>query len=99
MKRNKVAILAMVLVCMALASTAFAFTAPASTDIMYKVYDLVVVKMIGGGITYIIGFVGLCSAAFILMQQKIVPAIFIIVGSIIFLSAGSMATAFGLTLF
>ena len=78
--------------------SAFAFTAPAQGDLMYNVYDLIVVKMIGGGITYIVGFIGLISAAYFIMQQKIVPGLFIIIGAIIFLSAGTMATAFGLCL-
>lgn len=78
--------------------SAFAFTAPAAGDLMYNVYDLVINKMIGGGITYIVGFIGLVSAAYFIMQQKIVPGLFIIIGAIIFLSAGAMATAFGLCL-
>lgn len=99
MKKKLALYTVLTLLVMAFTSiSAYAFTAPAATDIMYNVYDLIVNKMIGGGVTYIVGFIGLCSAAYFIMQQKIVPGLFIIIGSIIFLSAGSIATAFGLCL-
>lgn len=79
-----------------LATSAFAFTVPTQTDIMYKVYDVFVNKLVTNGLNYIIGFIGILVAAYLLMQQKIVPGLFVIIGGIIFLSAGSITTAFGL---
>ena len=78
------------------ASSAFAFTVPVATDIMYPVYDVLVNKLIGNGLNYIIGFIGVCVAAYLLMQQKIVPGLFTIIGGIVFLSAAGITTAFGL---
>lgn len=79
-----------------LATSAFAFVAPTSADIMYKVYDLLVNEMINKGVTYIVGFLGLCVAAYFIMQAKIMPGVFAIIGGIMFLSAGAITTAFGL---
>lgn len=79
-----------------MATSAFAFVAPESTDIMFQVYDLLVNEMINKGVTYIVGFLGLCVAAYFIMQAKIMPGIFAIIGGIMFLSAGAITTAFGL---
>lgn len=78
------------------ATSAIAFTAPANTDILYPVYDVFVNQLVGNGLNYIVGFIGILVAAYMLMQQKIVPGLFTIIGGIVFLSAGSITTAFGL---
>ncbi len=78
------------------ASSAFAFTVPQNTDILYPVYDILVNKLIANGLNYIVGFIGMIVAAYMLMQQKIIPGLFVIIGGIIFLSAGTITTAFGL---
>lgn len=79
-----------------LATSAFAFVAPVQGDIMFKVYDLLINDMINKGVTYIVGFLGLCVAAYFIMQAKIMPGVFAIIGGIMFLSAGAITTAFGL---
>jgi uncharacterized membrane protein HdeD (DUF308 family) len=78
-----------------LVTPAFAFTAPAANSILYSVYNLVIVGMINNGLTYIVGFISILAGAFFLMQQKMVVTLFCIIGGILFLSAGSIATAFG----
>jgi uncharacterized membrane protein HdeD (DUF308 family) len=78
-----------------IATSAFAFTAPATNSILYSVYNLVIVGMINNGLTYIVGFLSILAGAFFLMQQKMVVTLFCIIGGILFLSAGSIATAFG----
>ncbi len=78
------------------ATSAIAFVAPDTTDILYPVYDVFVNKLIANGLNYIVGFIGILVAAYMLMQQKIVPGLFTIIGGIVFLSAGSITTAFGL---
>lgn len=77
------------------ATSVFAFTAPATNSILYSVYNLVIVGMINNGLTYIVGFLSILAGAFFLMQQKMVVTLFCIIGGILFLSAGSIATAFG----
>lgn len=77
------------------ATSASAFTAPATNSILYSVYNLVIVGMINNGLTYIVGFISILAGAFFLMQQKMVVTLFCIIGGILFLSAGSIATAFG----
>ncbi|ANA41758.1 hypothetical protein A2G06_16585 (plasmid) [Geobacter anodireducens] len=78
------------------ATSAFAFVAPQNTDILYPVYDIFVNKLVGNGLNYIVGFLGILVAAYMLMQQKIVPGLFAIIGGIVFLSAGNITTSFGL---
>ncbi|MRR55430.1 MAG: hypothetical protein EG822_13130 [Deltaproteobacteria bacterium] len=78
-----------------LATPAFAFTVPAANSILYSVYNLIIVGMINNGLTYIVGFVSILAGAYFLMQQKMVVTLFCIIGGILFLSAGSIATAFG----
>ncbi len=77
------------------ATSASAFTAPATNSILYSVYNLVIVGMINNGLTYIVGFLSILAGTFFLMQQKMVVTLFCIIGGILFLSAGSIATAFG----
>jgi hypothetical protein len=78
-----------------MAVPAMAFTAPAANSILFSVYNLVIVGMINNGLTYIVGFISILAGAFFLMQQKMVVTLFCIIGGILFLSAGSIATAFG----
>jgi len=78
-----------------MAVPAMSFTAPAANSILYSVYNLVIVGMINGGLTYIVGFISILAGAFFLIQQKIMVTLFCIIGGILFLSAGSIATAFG----
>lgn len=81
---------------LAMASTsAFALTAPAAGDIMYPVFDLLVNQMINNGINYLVGFIGLCVAAYFVMNTKIMPALYCVIGAIMFMSAGTITTAFG----
>ncbi|ABL01372.1 hypothetical protein [Pelobacter propionicus] len=85
-----------VMFALLVAGSAFALTAPANTDIMYPVYNLLVNEMINKGVTYLVGFIGLCVAAYFIMQQRIIPGLFSIIGAIMFFSAGAITTAFGL---
>lgn len=78
-----------------LATPAFAFTVPATNSVLYSVYNLIIVNMINNGLTYIVGFISILAGAYFLMQQKMVITLFCIIGGILFLSAGSIATAFG----
>jgi len=77
------------------ATSAFAFNVPAANSILYSVYNLIIVGMINNGLTYIVGFLSILAGAFFLMQQKMVVTLFCVIGGILFLSAGSIATAFG----
>ena len=96
MFRKKITILSLTCLLALVASSAFAFVAPAATDIMFPVYDILVNKLVANGLNYIVGFIGILVAAYMLMQQKIVPGLFTIIGGIIFLSAGTITTSFGL---
>jgi len=78
-----------------LAVPAMAFTVPATNSILYSVYNLVIVAMINNGLTYIVGFISILAAGWFVIQTKIVMTLFCIIGGILFLSAGSIATAFG----
>jgi uncharacterized membrane protein HdeD (DUF308 family) len=72
-----------------------AFTAPAANSILYSVYNLVIVGLINNGVTYIVGVISILAGAYFLMQQKIVVTLFCIIGGILFLTANTIATAFG----
>jgi uncharacterized membrane protein HdeD (DUF308 family) len=80
---------------MLIAMPAMAFTVPAANSILYSVYNLVIVGLINNGVVYIVGIISIMAGAFFLMQQKIVICLFCIIGGILFLSAGTIATAFG----
>lgn len=74
---------------------AFAFAQPTANSILFSVYNLIIVGMINNGLTYIVGFLAILAGAFFLMQQKLVVTLFCLIGGILFLSAGTIATAFG----
>jgi uncharacterized membrane protein HdeD (DUF308 family) len=78
-----------------IAMPAFAFTVPAANSILFSVYNLVIVGLINNGVTYIVGVLSILAGAFFLMQQKIVVTLFCIIGGILFLTSGTIATAFG----
>jgi uncharacterized membrane protein HdeD (DUF308 family) len=78
-----------------IAMPAMAFTVPAANSILFSVYNLVIVGLINNGVVYIVGIISIMAGAFFLMQQKIVVTLFCIIGGILFLSAGAIATAFG----
>ena len=85
----------MSLIMILAATPTFAFTVPNPNSILYSVYNLVIVGMIDNGVTYIVGVLSILAGAFFLMQQKLIVTLFCIIGGILFLTAGSIATAFG----
>jgi uncharacterized membrane protein HdeD (DUF308 family) len=87
--------LATALFVLAAALPSLAFTVPSANSILYSVYNLVIVGLINNGVVYIVGIISIMAGAFFLMQQKIVICLFCIIGGILFLSAGTIATAFG----
>jgi len=94
--RKNLSILLLATLCFIfMALPAMAFVAPAANSILFSVYNLVIVGMINDGVTYIVGFISILAGAFFLMQQKIVVTLFCIIGGILFLTAGTIATAFG----
>ena len=78
------------------AAPANAFTAPVAGDMMYDVYNTLINSLISGGITYIIAFIGFLVAAYFLMQQKIVPGLFCMIGAAVIANVVTITTAFGL---
>jgi len=96
LSRKKHRVMLLALVCSVFtAMPAFAFTVPSANSILYSVYNLVIVGLINNGVVYIVGVISIMAGAFFLMQQKIVITLFCIIGGILFLSAGTIATAFG----
>ena len=94
LRKSPVMLLA-VLCAIFAAMPVLAFTVPAANSILYSVYNLVIVGLINNGVVYIVGIISIMAGAFFLMQQKIVITLFCIIGGILFLSAGTIATAFG----
>lgn len=78
------------------ASSAFAMSVPAAGSIMYPVYDFLCKQIIENGLNYIAGFLALCVAAYFIMNTKIMPAVYCVIGAIMFMSAGTITTSFGL---
>ena len=95
LRRTPVKLLAALCLMMLAAMPAAAFVAPAANSILYSVYNLIIVGLIDNGVTYIVGVISILAAAFFLMQQKIVVTLFCLIGGILFLSSGTIATAFG----
>lgn len=89
--------LSLVAAIAALAATpVFAFNTPVDGDLMYNVYNTLVNGVIGQGVSYIIGFIGFLVAAYFLMQQKVVPGLFCVIGAAIVANIASITQTFGL---
>ncbi len=95
LRRCPVTLLAAVCLIMLAAMPAAAFVVPTANSILFSVYNLIIVGLINNGVTYIVGVISILASAFFLMQQKIVVTLFCLIGGILFLSSGTIATAFG----
>ena len=95
LRQTPVTMLAALCLMMLAAMPAFAFTVPAANSILFSVYNLIIVGLINNGVTYIVGVISILAGAFFLMQQKIVVTLFCLIGGILFLASGQIATAFG----
>ena len=95
LRRCPVKLLAAFCLVMLAALSAAAFVVPAANSILFSVYNLIIVGLIDNGVTYIVGVISILASAFFLMQQKIVVTLFCLIGGILFLSSGTIATAFG----
>ncbi len=95
MKKMKPATLLLVLVLLAVASSAMAFTAPtSSTALGYDFYDFAN-RMTTGAPGFAIGIGGIVMAGFFLFQQKIMPACGTVFGVICVLKATSIVGSLG----
>jgi hypothetical protein len=95
MQKMKPATLILALVLLAVASSAMAFTAPASsTALGYDFYDFAN-RMTSGAPGFAIGIGGIVMAGFFLFQQKVMPACGTVFGVICILKATSIVGSLG----
>lgn len=80
---------------LALGTLALAATAPANNSFLYEAYDIVVTKMLGGAVGFVIGTCALAFGAFQIIQARVFPAVFAIVGGALILASQTIVTSLG----
>lgn len=99
-QRKSAAISFMTIALMALMCVpAFAFTAPASGDMFYEVYDLVINSILSGPVGFVVGAIMLVGGIFLLVQGKgfLLPLI-CLVGGVILVKVDSIVQSFGFSM-
>ena len=97
---SKKALLVLSMLTMAIVATgAFAYTDPATGDLFYDAYDIVINKLLGGPIGFIIGAIMVVGGIISLVLGKgfLLPLIALIGGAII-VKIGDIVSSFGFTL-
>lgn len=95
MKKQTTIILLALVVLLAAAGTAMAFTAPAATDFFYDIYDIGVNKMLKGPIGFVAGIMAMVAAAVLAIRQMILPAAGTVLAGIFLLKADTLVTSLG----
>ena len=90
---KKVTLLTTMLVLMA--ASAFAFTAPASGDFMYDLYDIGVNSILNGPIGFVGAILAFVAAAVLAIRQMILPAAGTVLAGVFLLKASSLITGLG----
>lgn len=93
-KARRISVLAC-LCLMLMVTGAMAFTAPASGDFMYDLWDIGVNSILKGPIGFVGAMMAFVLAAILGMRQMVVPAVGTILAGVFLLKADSMITALG----
>ena len=77
------------------ATSAFAFSTPASGDFMYDLYDIGVNDILNGPIGFVGAILAFVAAAILAIRQMVLPAAGTILAGVFLLKASSLITGLG----
>ncbi len=88
-------IFAFSLILVGAAQMALAYTAPATGDFSYELYDLIVTNILDGPIGFVAGVGAMGGGAYILTQNKLLPGFLTLGGGVLLMNAENMVTSLG----
>ena len=94
------ALMSLAVLCMTLmATSAFAYTTPTSGDLMYDVYDILIVQLLGGPVGFVIAAIMFLGGIFLLVQGKgfLLPFV-CLSGAVVIIKCEAIVSSFGFSI-